>query len=372
VAVFCRQTNAVWLVAIAVGAAARRAGASSLPSPAPPKEAEGDADLDEPEGDADLDEPEFRAPSCVNEPASLVSLAAFVLARLPCVWQEFAAFGGVLLGFAAFLVANGGVVVGDRAHHEVALHTAQAGYALAAAATLTLPLCLATESARAMRLLAWEYLTGRCFSCSVRSAPAALDKLASRVTGGSEERALVEEEAPARGARVCAGGTRWLLLLAMCVAASLAAGFGTIEHPFLLADNRHYTFYAWKYVFKTREWLRFAAGPVYVLAAGVLGAAVVAGKATGNSGSSAGLADAILLCTLVSVGLTPVLEPRYWTPAVLLAIAHMPFPSSLRSARGMLHFALIAGLMLVYVIATSVFVQRPFTWGDGSVARFMW
>ncbi len=39
------------------------------------------------------------------------------------------------------------------------------------------------------------------------------------------------------------------------------------EHPFLLADNRHLTFYIWRHVFRRWAWARFALIPVYILCA---------------------------------------------------------------------------------------------------------
>jgi hypothetical protein len=38
----------------------------------------------------------------------------------------------------------------------------------------------------------------------------------------------------------------------------------TFDHPYLLADNRHYAFYLWKRVF-SQAWHRYALAPVYVV-----------------------------------------------------------------------------------------------------------
>jgi alpha-1,2-glucosyltransferase len=37
----------------------------------------------------------------------------------------------------------------------------------------------------------------------------------------------------------------------------------TFDHPYLLADNRHYAFYLWKRVF-SKDWSRVVFSPVYV------------------------------------------------------------------------------------------------------------
>ena len=40
----------------------------------------------------------------------------------------------------------------------------------------------------------------------------------------------------------------------------------TVEHPFLLADNRHYTFYVWKNFFRKHWVARYLPVPAYALA----------------------------------------------------------------------------------------------------------
>lgn len=372
-AVLCRQTNAVWLVTIAVGAAARRTHASEGASRVPASGSalsHGGHDAAAAKGDMDeFDSADVEPLSirCMSHPVSVVSLAAFVLSRTASCWRELLAYGAALALFAGFVAVNGAIVVGDRAHHEVAVHAAQPGYALAVVLPLLLPACLLPDTVR----LGWEFLTGRCFTCTATNALERLERLGA-LAAGAPASPTSDSQTPIRGARVCAGGTRWLVLVMLCVGAGLAAGFGTVEHPFLLADNRHYTFYAWRYTLQHRTWLRFTVGPVYIAAAGAVGAAVVAGGATGRAGSSAGLADVLLLCTAVAVGLTPLLEPRYWTPVVLLVLGQMPYPSSLQSPRGWAHLAVVSSLMLVYVVVTYVFLMRPYQWGDGSIARFMW
>ena len=42
--------------------------------------------------------------------------------------------------------------------------------------------------------------------------------------------------------------------------------YGTVTHPFLLADNRHYTFYVWKNLMLPYPMFRYALLPLYGLA----------------------------------------------------------------------------------------------------------
>jgi len=44
----------------------------------------------------------------------------------------------------------------------------------------------------------------------------------------------------------------------------------TEMHPYLLADNRHYTFYFWSRLYGRFWWIRYAMAPVYLLSICVL------------------------------------------------------------------------------------------------------
>ena len=40
----------------------------------------------------------------------------------------------------------------------------------------------------------------------------------------------------------------------------------SVEHPFLLSDNRHYTFYVWRWIFRSHPWNRYLLIPGYMIA----------------------------------------------------------------------------------------------------------
>ena len=41
----------------------------------------------------------------------------------------------------------------------------------------------------------------------------------------------------------------------------------SIEHPFLLSDNRHYSFYLWRRIYKLHPAVKYLLAPIYVLLA---------------------------------------------------------------------------------------------------------
>ena len=63
----------------------------------------------------------------------------------------------------------------------------------------------------------------------------------------------------------------------------------------------------------------------------------------------------------------PLVEPRYFTtPFLLLLLAAAPAPTERQLG------AALAAWAAVDAAAIAVFLLRPFVWGDGSIARFLW
>merc|ERR1712059_80577 len=54
-------------------------------------------------------------------------------------------------------------------------------------------------------------------------------------------------------------------VLAAVLAMVLAVQYNTLAHPYLLADNRHYTFYLWRKVFMRHWSIKFFLIPGYLL-----------------------------------------------------------------------------------------------------------
>jgi hypothetical protein len=149
--------------------------------------------------------------------------------------------------FAAFVAANGGVVVGDRAHHAPVAHWAQPLYALLFAAAAFAPvhfrprrrapraharivggqepgplmLCVATWCFHALAVAPGSE---RALQESVRRAPPARRLLQAA-------RALAHA-ARARPRRLARAAAMAVLVIGYGVR------YGTLAHPFLLADNR--------------------------------------------------------------------------------------------------------------------------------------
>ena len=65
--------------------------------------------------------------------------------------------------------------------------------------------------------------------------------------------------------------------------------------------------------------------------------------------------------------ISPLIEPRYYTLPVLVLWLHAP---PLAGVRAWLPPLVCFGLLNAAMLALSLY--RPYTWVDGSTARFMW
>lgn len=226
-----------------------------------------------------------------------------------------------------------------------------------------------------------------------------------------------------------------LVLAAVTACFAVLQDRNTYEHAYLLADNRHYAFYLWNRVLKHRRWLRLCLVPLYVAGACVLGAKIVAAsavyltatrsspvasrttediQAADHSASAERSSEPLqarievqrglllsagyLLATALVVVPARLIEPRYFIMPVVFGLLLAPPVSRMRcflllllSRADAFHESLLGSIrtsllqasrsaslaVLILHVAVNaatvyVFAFRPFTWADGSTARFMW
>lgn len=117
----------------------------------------------------------------------------------------------ILVSFATFVFINGSIVIGDKKAHEATLHVPQMLYFLLFYGVFGLPYVLA-KLPSTLKLI---------FNNKIKAI------------------------------------TLVLVFLA-------AVHYNTIVHPYLLADNRHYTFYIWSRWLSKYEFAKYATVPAYV------------------------------------------------------------------------------------------------------------
>ena len=189
----------------------------------------------------------------------------------------------------------------------------------------------------------------------------------------------------ARARAVLASPRAALAFLAACVCAWACAKHGTIAHPYLLADNRHYAFYVWRRVLGRSAWMRnVGLAPCHVYAAWSAWDHV-------RRAQRAPVVLAFWLCCAAVLVPTPLLEPRYFIiPYALQAVlasggegrggkGGKEGKGKGKGKEGGWSAALFTVVVWVGVIvwAEWMFLMRPFAYGggeggEGEGGRFMW
>lgn len=208
----------------------------------------------------------------------------------------------------AFVLFNGSIVVGDKTAHEASFNPPQLGYFSCFALGLALPHLLSLDQVKRFlrTLYGKKILTLLCLSCAV-------------------------------------------LLVYMF----------TQEHPYLLADNRHYTFYVWSKVYRRFHLARYILIPVYMYSLWVIDDSV--------SHVSWMIRACLWLC--ISAALVPqkLMEFRYFIVPLILIRLHMRAES----------FTGILFELFVYVSINAatlyIFLYKPIFWPqDHTPYRIMW
>jgi len=232
-------------------------------------------------------------------------LLKLILQVLLIAWPYFIVF----LTFAIFLWINDGIVVGARHDHEVTFHIPQLFYYAVFTVSFAAVNVMSLQNVFAFVRLIKRHL------------------LLSTV----------------------------LLLSCLC-----AIWRFTFVHRYLLADNRHYTFYVWSRLFVRRPLMRYAFAPVYLFS-GYLILQTLA------------LRRHFLWCVGYMLSVTALLVPttllefRYFIVPYIIFRLNIPV-ASLRQL-----VAEISVYAAINVLTIYIFVHRPFHWSsEVSLQRFMW
>ncbi|TFK57605.1 glucosyltransferase [Heliocybe sulcata] len=245
-------------------------------------------------------------------PDDLVKAVMSAPKVLPDILQNFVPYGVVVALFAVFVVLNGGIVLGDKSNHIPAFHIPQVYYFVGFTTIIGWPVLISTPGG------VWP---------------------------------LIKE------VRYRMVGTLWRSLATAVVSASMAFTIYkfTIHHPFLLSDNRHYTFYVWRRVFLLHPVVPYLLIPGYIACAWAWYLRV---------GRDQTLLQNLLLPVFVLPTLlpTPLLEPRYFLIPYILLRAQVPdAPRWGVLLEGAWYAAINAATMWVFL-----YRERE------GVGRFMW
>lgn len=291
----------------------------------------------------------------------LLSLATSALSAIPELLFDLWPHLALLSSFAAFVVWNGGVVLGDKSNHVATIHLPQ-------------------------MLYIWPFIL-------FFSWPVVLPYFV-------RPKSLLKQL------------PRYWLVIPVLLAIAAVVHFNTVVHPFLLADNRHYTFYVFK-ILRTRPWLWYVLVPVYAVSAWL--SIIALGGMTRDAiheraGTSRVLTPAsvkgdnriqakgnhlsFLLVWLISMALSlvtaPLVEPRYFIVPWLIWRLHVPQygngsaegPKIGKRMDGSDVTAIAKGgvwievlwYMAINLVTCRLFLEHEFRWphSPSEVQRFMW
>ncbi len=221
-------------------------------------------------------------------------------------------YATVLGSFLRFIVINGGITLGDKSNHQAGLNVPQLWHFMAFATFFSLPTIMTNST-----------------------------QVFSRVKKLTTGKALWS----------------WIFLAVVMLA---SIHFLTYTHPFLLADNRHYSFVVWRWLMRISPFPRYIAVGLYVVATVLLLATLLK--------SSVVFVIGFFIATSLVLIPSPLLEFRYFIVPYLLLRLHSP-PSSMQSIAAEGIFYTFINIFVMYRL-----LYRPFEWINepGKLQRFIW
>lgn len=157
---------------------------------------------------------------------------------------------------------------------------------------------------------------------------------------------------------------RWYISVGCAVLFALIIKQNTIVHPYLLADNRHYTFYVWNRFFGRWWFARYLPIPVYYAIVVLLGFSLFGGRQP-----TVGYGVLWIAATIASVALQQLIEVRYFIlPFLVLRLLQ----TNIRPSKRLL-VCEIAMNVVINAATFYVFCTKEFYWSDYQEAqRIIW
>lgn len=220
---------------------------------------------------------------------------------------EILSIMSILITFVLFIFFNGSIVVGDKTAHEASIHVPQTFYFMLFYAFFSIPYVLST-----------------------------LKNVLTKINN------------------------KKMMFLFAVILCMIVVRFNTLIHPYLLADNRHYTFYIWNKFYGKYWFAKYIVVPLYVVF-------LLSFMQNIKENVNAGFVVSFFGCFFMSLALQKMIEVRYFfIPFVILK---MKFNNSNMKII-MLDFVIS---MIINVITLNVFYNKEIIWSDfEDVQRLIW
>lgn len=140
--------------------------------------------------------------------------------------------------------------------------------------------------------------------------------------------------------------------------------FTTLTHKYLVADNRHYTFYLWRNVFQRHWSVRYVFAPVYIYTMYCLWKTIKPSHPLWKI--------SFIACVSLAVIPSPLIELRYFITAFILLRLNIPRHQNDTHLVNKLCLEVFM-YTIVNTLVLLIFVNKPFLWPDSTDAqRFMY
>ncbi|POG62087.1 uncharacterized protein OCT59_004086 [Rhizophagus irregularis] len=221
----------------------------------------------------------------------------------------------ILLSFVIFLKWNGGIVLGDKSNHVAVLHIPQIFYFISFTTIFSVPIILKVEHVE-------------------------------RLFNGILNLRLNRKR---------------LYLFIIAIIMIFVINNFTYEHPFLLSDNRHYTFYIWKDIYQRHYLIKYLLIPAYMIGGWILLESIALRQ-------SFLWVLIYIIAVCLSLIPSPLLEFRYFIIPYYIFRLHIGQPDGLRL---FIEFLIYAA---VNAQTEHLFLEEPFVWFSEihKWQRFMW
>ncbi|KAK1403577.1 hypothetical protein POM88_003182 [Heracleum sosnowskyi] len=142
--------------------------------------------------------------------------------------------------------------------------------------------------------------------------------------------------------------------------AFLSVHYFSIAHPYLLADNRHYTFYLWRKIIKIHWSTKYLMVPLYVYSWFSIFSTLAKFQ------KKVWVLVYFLACAAVLIP-SPLIEFRYYTIPFFFLILH----SHVSSDRNWVLMCILYAVINIFTMA--MFLYKPFSWHhEAGIQRFIW
>lgn len=256
---------------------------------------------------------------------SLGSVVSIKLFLRQSIWniRLFVPFAVNAALFAAFIKYNGGITFGDKENHKLSLHLVQVFYCWCFVGVLTSPLWFSRKTIQDYI----KFATGRY-------------------------------------------GLHLFLTLASYFAIFAIVKNFTVVHPFLLADNRHYTFYIYRRIL-SKPWAKYALVPVYHFFTWLI--PYILSRTPGESRfrlSGVGILAFVTITTLTIIP-SPLFEPRYYIVPLVIFRLFTKSQASPYETRN--HLCEFVWYLMINAMVFIVFFSYEFRWlTEEGIQRIIW